>query len=76
MKELKSWLAEAREIPAEGMADFFTARLDQYDDVHLRNWGEEYAHIADYFDDRLTTLLDIGCGTGWSWMPFTGGSPA
>ena len=64
MKELKSWLAEAREIPAEGMADFFTARLDQYDDVHLRNWGEEYAHIADYFDDRLTTLLDIGCGTG------------
>lgn len=64
MKELKSWLAEAREIPAEGMADFFTARLDQYDDVHLRNWGEEYAHIADYFDEGLTTLLDIGCGTG------------
>ena len=64
MKELKSWLAEARKIPVEGMADFFTARLDQYDGVHLRNWGEEYAHIADYFDEGLTTLLDIGCGTG------------
>ncbi|MBC8831393.1 class I SAM-dependent methyltransferase, partial [Escherichia coli] len=25
---------------------------------------KEYAHIADYFNSELDTLLDIGCGTG------------
>ena len=30
----------------------------------LGRWGEEYAHIADCFDEKLERLLDIGCGTG------------
>ncbi len=64
MRELKDWLHEVRNAPAEEMTDFFTKRIDEYDNLHLTNWAEEYAHIADFFDDGLSSLLDIGCGTG------------
>ncbi|TCL67319.1 tRNA (cmo5U34)-methyltransferase [Hydrogenispora ethanolica] len=64
MRELKDWLDEVRNAPAEEMTNFFTKRIDEYDNVHLTHWGEEYVHIADFFDDGLRSLLDIGCGTG------------
>ena len=50
MLDLKKWLAQERSKPVEEMSDF--------------HWTEEYAHIADYFDTPLSSLLDIGCGTG------------
>ena len=52
MLELKAWLSQERNKPVEQMADFFSKRIDNYDQVHLHNWAEEYAHIADYFDAR------------------------
>ncbi len=64
MCELKEWLDRERDTPIETMTDFFSRRLNIYEDVHLGRWAEEYAHIADYFDEGLHTLLDIGCGTG------------
>ena len=64
MVSLRTWLKEQREMPVEEMAGFFSARLKDYENVHLRNWGEEYAHIADHFYEETDTLLDIGCGTG------------
>ena len=64
MFELKEWLAQERNKPIEEMTDFFSKRIDDYDHVHLSHWAEEYAHIADYFDTPLETLLDLGCGTG------------
>lgn len=64
LQDLKDWLRQVREEPAEGMADFFAARLGTYEDVHLGNWGAEYREIAGFFDEGLATLLDIGCGTG------------
>lgn len=64
MRELKKWLSEVKEAPAEEMTNFFTKRIREYDKVHLTNWPREYAHIADYFEDGLNCLLDIGCGTG------------
>lgn len=64
MAELKAWLREEREKPAEEMAAFFFKRLENYEDVHLGNWALEYEHIADFFEEPLNSLLDIGCGTG------------
>lgn len=64
MEELRSWLKEDRDTPAEEMGDFFSKRLDIYEDVHLGHWPEEYAHIADFLPEGLGSLLDIGCGTG------------
>jgi len=64
MLDLKKWLAQERDKPIEEMAYFFSNRIDNYDNVHLNNWAEEYAHIADYFDTSINSLLDIGCGTG------------
>ncbi|EAD5717937.1 class I SAM-dependent methyltransferase [Listeria innocua] len=64
MTELKTWLKKERNTPIEEMTDFFTNRLAIYENVHLGHWAKEYAHIADYFNSELDTLLDIGCGTG------------
>lgn len=64
LADLRAWIESQRDVPAEEMASFFAARLDTYEDVHLGNWGDVYEAIADYFDEGLTSLLDIGCGTG------------
>lgn len=64
MAELKAWICEQQDKPIEKMADFFADRIDIYEDVHLGRWEQEYKHIADYFDNNLGSLLDIGCGTG------------
>ncbi|MBS4534599.1 class I SAM-dependent methyltransferase [Clostridium sp. D2Q-14] len=64
MKELKEWLESVKNATTEEMTDFFTKRINEYDNVHLTHWGKEYAHIADFFDNGLNSLLDIGCGTG------------
>ncbi len=64
MREFKQWIALEREKPAETMANFFSNRIDCYETVHLSRWAEEYAHIADYFDSGLVSLLDLGVGTG------------
>lgn len=64
LRELKAWIAEEEGKEPEEMAAFFARRLAGYEQVHLGNWGELYGHVADFFDEGLGTLLDIGCGTG------------
>lgn len=64
LRELKEWIAGEEDKEAEEMSAFFARRLAHYEDVHQGNWGELYEHIADFFDEGLETLLDIGCGTG------------
>jgi tRNA (cmo5U34)-methyltransferase len=53
LRELKEWIAGEEETEAEEMSAFFTKRLARYEDVHLGNWGELYAHIADFLDGGL-----------------------
>lgn len=64
LADLKAWIAEEEEKRPEEMAAFFAKRIESYEDVHLGSWAEEYGQIADYFDEGLGSLLDIGCGTG------------
>ena len=51
----------------EKMADFFTARIDSYDN-HMINevegCREGYLKMAELIPDETETLLDLGCGTG------------
>lgn len=61
MTELKEWLNHERDTPVEVMTDFFTNRLNIYENVHLEHWAKEYEHITDFFDNELHSLLDIGC---------------
>ena len=64
MRELRAWIEQEESTPAEEMAGFFAARLEFYEDVHRGMLGDVYEAIADYFDEGLSALLDIGCGTG------------
>lgn len=51
----------------ERMDDFFTARVDGYDEHMLTNvqgCKEAYVEMAKLLPKSCTTLLDLGCGTG------------
>ena len=47
---LKRRLEEQRKAPVEGMAEFFAARINEYESVHLDNYPEIYEHTADFLD--------------------------
>ena len=51
----------------EKMADFFTARVDEYDN-HMMNGvvgcKEGYKKMAELLPETVVDLLDLGCGTG------------
>lgn len=51
----------------EKMSDFFTARVDGYDEHMLNNVGgckEGYIKMAELVPDSTEKILDLGCGTG------------
>lgn len=63
MEELKAWLAEIKDQPLEGMSDFFSARLGEYED-HMVRWREAYQRLATLIPSSAQRVLDLGCGTG------------
>lgn len=63
MRELRAWLEETMDVPLEDMNDFFTTRLDGYED-HMSVWAKAYARMAELVPESCQTLLDLGCGTG------------
>jgi SAM-dependent methyltransferase len=53
-------------MPLEPMRDFFTARLDEYED-HMLSTAynkEGYMKLAALLPENAHALLDLGCGTG------------
>lgn len=63
MKELKLWLEATKDVPLEGMEDFFAVRLMDYEE-HMQPWAEGYRQIASVIPEQTKHILDIGCGTG------------
>lgn len=51
----------------EKMSDFFTARVEGYDEHMLNNVGgckEGYIKMAELVPESTESILDLGCGTG------------
>jgi cyclopropane fatty-acyl-phospholipid synthase-like methyltransferase len=54
-------------MPIEKMSDFFTARVDGYDEhmiKEVRGCKEGYIKMAELLPKETVELLDLGCGTG------------
>jgi creatinine amidohydrolase/Fe(II)-dependent formamide hydrolase-like protein/SAM-dependent methyltransferase len=53
-------------IHIEPMSDFFTVRVEGYEDHMLNNVGnkEGYTKLAELLPQKVGELLDLGCGTG------------
>lgn len=63
MQELKQWLKDTSDSPLEEMSDFFTKRLDGYEE-HMSIWEKSYQMFADILPLKCRKVLDLGCGTG------------
>lgn len=63
MKELKKWLEDTSDSPLEEMSEFFTKRLEGYEN-HMAVWQESYRKFAGLLPAGCREILDLGCGTG------------
>lgn len=63
MKKLKEWLQNTSESPLEEMNEFFTKRLDDYEE-HMSVWKNSYQIFAETLPLECRKVLDLGCGTG------------
>lgn len=63
MQDLKQWLHDTSDSPLEEMSDFFTKRLDGYEE-HMSFWEKSYRLFAEAFPFECRKILDLGCGTG------------
>lgn len=48
----------------ERMSDFFTTRVDGYDEHMLKDGGEAYHRFSGLVPSDAKKILDLGCGTG------------
>lgn len=63
LQELKQWLEDTSADPLEEMSDFFTRRLDGYEE-HMAIWENSYRSFAESLPSECEKILDLGCGTG------------
>lgn len=64
LADLKTWLAETRDVPLEAMDTFFTARVVLYEE-HMARWSKAYQKMAELIPEDCGRLL-----RGWSWIRF------
>ncbi len=67
-EEWKQWREITRDEPLEGMDAFFDARVDNYE-IHMARWEAHYHWMARLLPPGISTLLDLGCGTGLELDP-------
>lgn len=63
LQNLRQWLKDTSASPLEEMSDFFTKRLDNYEE-HMSIWEKSYQVFAETLPSECQTILDLGCGTG------------
>lgn len=63
LEKIKKWLKSIEDEPLEPMADFFAARLGDYEE-HMSHWKNLYREMGLRVPKEAGKLLDIGCGTG------------
>ena len=63
LQDLKQWLQDTSDSPLEEMSDFFTKRLDDYEE-HMSIWEQSYQIFAESLPSKCKNILDLGCGTG------------
>ncbi|MCH5251492.1 MAG: class I SAM-dependent methyltransferase [Lachnospiraceae bacterium] len=63
LENIKRWLKSIEDEPLEQMADFFAARIGDYEE-HMAHWAKLYEEMGKKVPEQSRTLLDIGCGTG------------
>jgi len=63
LQDLKQWLHDRSDSPLEEMSDFFTKRLDGYEE-HMSIWEKSYRLFAEALPPECRKILDLGCGTG------------
>ena len=63
LQDLKQWLQDTSDSPLEEMSDFFTKRLDDYEE-HMSIWEKSYQIFAEVLPSKCKNILDLGCGTG------------
>jgi tRNA (cmo5U34)-methyltransferase len=56
---------EVRHVKLERMSDFFTARMDGYEEHMLTDSGKKaYRKLAELVPGNTAKIIDLGCGTG------------
>lgn len=63
LQDLKQWLHDTSDSPLEEMSDFFTKRLDGYEE-HMSIWEKSYQMFSEVLPSNCQKILDLGCGTG------------
>ncbi len=63
MQDLRQWLQDTCDAPLEEMSEFFTKRLDGYEE-HMLLWEKSYQMFAEEVPLKCKAILDLGCGTG------------
>lgn len=63
LQDLKQWLHDTSDSPLEEMSDFFTKRLEGYEE-HMSIWEKSYQMFSEVLPSDCRNILDLGCGTG------------
>ncbi|MCM1099007.1 MAG: class I SAM-dependent methyltransferase [Ruminococcus flavefaciens] len=63
LQGLRKWLQDTSDVPLEEMSDFFTKRLEGYEE-HMSDCKQSYRMFAEIFPSEYQKILDLGCGTG------------